>query len=177
MSTLHAVNFLLSGWVGTVLSKKINNENQVLLKCKVRRSQTITHSHSVWVCTKPDGYVETAGCTCMTGLARVCSHIGALLFKILHASKENLTGNACTDTAQTWNKRTTKEVYPQKAKRLKPDRTYDSTVSPEKKFLQHYSYAEYRQSIENSIFKNILNHDTVLLQILSVSISKKIQQT
>lgn len=168
--SMDATNFLLSGWIGTVSSININKEQHILLKCDIRRLQTVALSHSVWVCCEKDGYVETAGCTCIAGLAKVCSHVGALLYKILHASKQNLTGCACTDIGQQWNKGTTQAVYPQKAKRLKPNETCEGSSSPKKKVLQYYSHVEYRESVENSGLKDALQLDSAFRNTLTVQI-------
>jgi hypothetical protein len=48
--------------------------------------------------------VEKAWCTCMAGLGLSCSHVGALLWKIEYAARNNMTGVSCTDETARWNK-------------------------------------------------------------------------
>ncbi|KAG0440677.1 hypothetical protein HPB47_016222 [Ixodes persulcatus] len=48
----------------------------------------------------------------MAGEARVCSHVGAVLFKVDLAATLGYTGHACTDEAAKWNRGTKKNVVP-----------------------------------------------------------------
>ena len=60
--------------------------------------------HLPWIVINLRGTsVETAHCTCMTGLGESCSHNGALLFKLESAVRAVVTKKACTDVASTWN--------------------------------------------------------------------------
>ncbi|XP_037555745.2 uncharacterized protein LOC119432660, partial [Dermacentor silvarum] len=110
--SLQSYNYLQSGWVGKVLLHKVN-EDIVLLKADVTPSQAINSKpHRVWVSAKKQGEVLRAGCTCMAGQARVCSHVGAVLWKIDCAVSRGMTGKTCTDEAAKWNKGTTRNVQP-----------------------------------------------------------------
>jgi len=51
-------------------------------------------------------------CSCMAGRGHSCSHIGAILWKIDHAVRNNLTGLACIDESANWNRGTTRNVEP-----------------------------------------------------------------
>ncbi|XP_042147930.1 uncharacterized protein LOC121836788 [Ixodes scapularis] len=46
----------------------------------------------------------------MTGQARVCSHAGAIMWKVEMAVQLGLTGLSCTDTGASWNKGTKRNV-------------------------------------------------------------------
>lgn len=109
--SLESYNYLKSGWVGQVLVHQID-ANLVLLKSTVQGSQSTGRLHNVWVCAKSEGEVVTAGCTCMAGMARVCSHVGAVLWKVDSAASAGFTGHACTDAAMKWNQGTRKNVVP-----------------------------------------------------------------
>ena len=48
----------------------------------------------------------------MAGLGLSCSHVGALLWKIEYAARNNMTGVSCTDETARWNKGTTRNIEP-----------------------------------------------------------------
>jgi hypothetical protein len=48
----------------------------------------------------------------MAGLGLSCSHVGALLWKIEYAVKNNMTVVRCTDETARWNKGTTRNIEP-----------------------------------------------------------------
>lgn len=110
--SLDSYNYVQSGWVGQVLCHKMSEE-MVCLKAEVRPSQAVNKKPWVaWACIKNTGQVLTAGCNCMAGKARVCSHIGAVLWKIDIAVQRGLTGHTCTDAATAWNTATKRNVEP-----------------------------------------------------------------
>ncbi|XP_064461730.1 uncharacterized protein LOC135371681 [Ornithodoros turicata] len=110
--SLESYNYLQCGWVGKLLVHKVDNEI-VFVKGEVTPSQAVhNRPHSVWICAKYSGTVLTAGCTCMAGKARVCSHVGAVLWKIDLAVCNGLTGISCTDTVMQWNRGTKQNVEP-----------------------------------------------------------------
>lgn len=81
------------------------------LKGEVRPSQAVNKKPCIaWCCARPSGEELTAGCTCMTGQARVCSHAGAIMWKVEMAVQLGLTGLSCTDTGASWNKGTKRNV-------------------------------------------------------------------
>ncbi|KAG0411128.1 hypothetical protein HPB47_011735 [Ixodes persulcatus] len=109
--SLDSYNYFKSGWVGAVLVHEVD-ATTVLLKGTVQGSQSVNKTNDVWLCAKMDGEVITAGCTCMAGQARVCSHIGAVLWKVDFAASSGLTGHGCTDEAMKWNRGTKRNVVP-----------------------------------------------------------------
>ncbi|CAN7984124.1 unnamed protein product, partial [Ixodes hexagonus] len=109
--SLGSFNYLQSGWVGTVLTHRIDTD-LTLLKAKVQASQSCGKLHNAWVCARLSGEVVTAGCSCMAGQDKVCSHVGAILWKVDMAVAGGLTGEACTDTTSAWNRGTKINVEP-----------------------------------------------------------------
>ncbi|KAG0437562.1 hypothetical protein HPB47_017385 [Ixodes persulcatus] len=87
--SLDSYNYLKSGWVGAVLVHEVD-QGTVLLKGTVQGSQSVNGANNVWVCAKKDGEVITGGCTCMAGKAQVCSHVGAVLWKVDFAATAGL---------------------------------------------------------------------------------------
>lgn len=109
--SLDSYNYVRSGWVGALLVHEID-PCTLLLKGTVQSSQSVNRPNDAWICAKKDGEVITGGCTCMAGKARVCSHVGAVLWKVDCAASAGLTGQACTDAAMNWNQGTKKNVVP-----------------------------------------------------------------
>lgn len=109
--SLDAYNYALSGWVKQLLIHKTDGD-LVLLKACVQGSQSTKKLKNAWVCAEKDGEVVTAGCTCMDGEARVCSHVGAVLFKVDLAATLGYTRHACMDEAAKWNRGTKENVVP-----------------------------------------------------------------
>lgn len=108
--SLDSFSYLQSGLVGTILVHKID-DNLCYLKCEVGRSQSANAPpHKAWVCVHQNGNVVTGGCSCMAGQAKVCSHVGALLWKVEYAVSRGLTGATCTDEAAVWNRGTKRNV-------------------------------------------------------------------
>lgn len=46
----------------------------------------------------------------MAGQAKVCSHVGAILWKLEYAFSNKMTAVACTDEAMAWNRGTKRNV-------------------------------------------------------------------
>ncbi|KAH9378315.1 hypothetical protein HPB48_000526 [Haemaphysalis longicornis] len=76
------------------------------------------------------GRVLRGGCTCMAGEARVCSHVGAILWKVDCAVTLGLTGRACTDVVAQWNQGTKRNVQPGKIAEM-TFHLQPATVDPE----------------------------------------------
>jgi hypothetical protein len=77
----------------------------VYLKGTVRPSQSINDAvHNSWLICRKDGCIITAGCSCMAGKGKCCSHAGALMWKVEYAATHHLTGTSCTDTQAAWNR-------------------------------------------------------------------------
>ncbi|CAC5358530.1 unnamed protein product [Mytilus coruscus] len=87
--SLEAYKYVVSGHVRVVLSHQISNDcAYVALSSKVTPSQRARDKpYELWVyLEKKIGTVYCAHCTCMAGLGEVCSHVGALLFKVTPAT-------------------------------------------------------------------------------------------
>ena len=110
--SLESYNYLQSGKVGKLEVHQINAE-LCFVKGTVARSQSVNQpTHAAWACARYSGEVVTGGCTCMAGQAKVCSHVGAILWKVDMAVTKGLTGIACTDVAAQWNQGTKHNVEP-----------------------------------------------------------------
>lgn len=160
--SLDSYNYVQSGWVGQVLCHKVNEF--VYLKADVRPSQAINQKPWIaWACVKSTGQVNTAGCSCMAGRARVCSHVGALLWKAEIAFSSGMTGSSCTDHAAEWNRGTKRNVEPV----LLQDMNFKlqkTTVDPEskvpkptRKFRFFATDEELQDHIKKSAFSDLFN--------------------
>ncbi|CAN7999705.1 unnamed protein product, partial [Ixodes pacificus] len=99
--SLEAHNYLTSGWVQEPLVKVLPDGNIVVVG-KVRHSQSIRDALlRPWLLIKPDGEVQVAHCTCMSGLGEACSHVGAVLF-YMEAVVRRRNDQACTDQDNAW---------------------------------------------------------------------------
>lgn len=96
--SLESFNYLQSGWVGALSVHQLNNEI-TYVKASVKPSQAVNSTaNSVWICAKNTGEVLTGRCSCMAGQAKVCSHIGSVLWKIDMAVARGMTGFSSTDS-------------------------------------------------------------------------------
>lgn len=88
--------------------KHVNiHENFVLPKTEVRPSQkTNADFHKPWVLCRAVRTVYKDDCSCIAGKFMSCSHVGALLWKILYAVRRELVDKSCTDKQVKWNKGT-----------------------------------------------------------------------
>ncbi|XP_049518797.1 uncharacterized protein LOC119440264 [Dermacentor silvarum] len=159
--SLQSYNYLQSGWVGKVLLHMVN-EDIGLLKADVTPSQAINSKPlRVWVSAKKQGEVLSAGCTCMAGQARVCSHVGAVLWKIDCAVSRGLTGKTCTDEAAKWNKGTTRNVQPSEIEAINfklQKRTVDPAVQrPARNVQVLLSEADIKKLRDNSGYLELFN--------------------
>ena len=78
-----AYQCLHSDKVGCVISYK--HDRFVYLKANVEPSQCLNSVwHNAWVLVTEAGEVKTAGCTCVAGPGRSCSHAAAILWKVTH---------------------------------------------------------------------------------------------
>lgn len=110
--SLELYNYLQSGWVGKVLTHKISSD-LCYVKGTVSPSQSLNATpRTAWACVKQHGEIVTAGCTCMAGQGKACSHVGAVLWKIEMAVSKGLTTTSCTDRAALWNSGTKRNVEP-----------------------------------------------------------------
>ncbi|KAH7945383.1 hypothetical protein HPB49_010296 [Dermacentor silvarum] len=110
--SLESYNYLQSGWVGKLLVHRIDQELSYV-RGEVSPSQAVSGTpRTAWICAKMCGEVMTAGCTCMAGKGKVCSHVGAILWKIDMAVCQGLTTKTCTDQTAAWNAGTKRNVHP-----------------------------------------------------------------
>lgn len=79
--SMDSYQYFHSEKVGALL---YNNPSEGLcfLKAEVKGSQTDSTRHKPWVLLTSDGVVETAGCSCIAGRGKTCSHVGAVLWKV-----------------------------------------------------------------------------------------------
>ncbi|XP_021342823.1 uncharacterized protein LOC110443137 [Mizuhopecten yessoensis] len=109
--SLDAYMYVVSGHVQEISSHQVlDNCPFIALKAKVTPSQRARDKpHQPW---KNTGTVYCAHCTCMAGLGEVCSHVGALLFKVEMAVKMGLTQTSSTSKVCQWNNTFRREVTP-----------------------------------------------------------------
>ena len=90
-----------------------NHDKTFLMKAEVRSSQQ-NRQNVAYVHCKEDGTILQGWCKCMAGQCHSCSHVGAILWKMEYAVRNNLTGIACTDETadKPWNSGTTRNVEP-----------------------------------------------------------------
>ncbi|XP_077983622.1 uncharacterized protein LOC144438466 [Glandiceps talaboti] len=102
---LDAYQFVTSGFVHLLHVYKIPDSPCVFIKTTVRRSQANTDPYAVWVCVNnEDLTIKGARCQCMAGLGEVCTHVAALLFKIVSATDAGLNKPAtCTEVPCIWS--------------------------------------------------------------------------
>lgn len=82
LKSSEAYQYLHSDKVGRVLFKDVGND-LVYLKADVEPSQSLhVAHHKAWVLASVTGEVQTAGCSCIAGPGRSCSHAAALLWKV-----------------------------------------------------------------------------------------------
>lgn len=161
--SLDSYNYLQSGWVGQVLSYKLCSDI-TCVKADVRPSQAVNKkSFTAWAVIQNSGPILTGGCSCMAGQARVCSHVGAVLWKVEMAVELGLTGHMCTDRAAVWNRGTTRNVEPGLVENMN-FKLKRATVDPEpdqgqmrKRKVKHFgSRRELLGNAESSLFKDLL---------------------
>ncbi len=75
-----AYQYLHSGKVGHVLLHQV--KDLVFLKADVQPSRSSSPVHLAWVLVTSLGAVEAAGCSCIAGLGKSCSHAASILWKV-----------------------------------------------------------------------------------------------
>ncbi len=82
LKSSEAYQYLHSSKVGCVLFKDVGNDF-VYLKADVEPSQSLNVSHhKAWVLVSTSGVIQTAGCSCIAGPGRSCSHAAAVMWKV-----------------------------------------------------------------------------------------------
>lgn len=112
IKSLDSYNYVISGKVGQLLVCQAD-KGTCFIKGKVSPSQADSdRPYETWVCIGNDCRIWTGSCSCKVGLTTVCSHVGAVLWKIEFASRKGLTGESCTDRSAKWNQGTKRNVTP-----------------------------------------------------------------
>ena len=122
-----------------------------ILKCKVVPSHRVNSKpHDVWaVITKdnklPGGEIKAAYCSCTAGLVGTCNHTVAMLFRVEHAVRYNLTKPTSTSKLCSWNVPTgtkvdikpkkIRDIFFDKAQYMKDDANKEKITENKKKFL------------------------------------------
>ncbi|XP_077485429.1 uncharacterized protein LOC144095631 [Amblyomma americanum] len=181
--SLDSYNQLQCGWVGRVLSHEAAADI-VYVKADVRPSQAVNKKPwSPWACVRKNGQVVTAGCSCMAGKARACSHIGALLWKLEMGVQLGITGISCTDKAAAWNRGTKRNVEPAllnsmsfNLKRSTVDPASTQHPRPTRKVKHFASKEELADHIKKSPYGEVLNIPGTLLHNTLMTTRREIQQ-
>ncbi|XP_048582277.1 uncharacterized protein LOC125561824 [Nematostella vectensis] len=100
--SLEAYNFFVSGWVNSILTKKVTSSTRILVTGRINHSQRSRATPlKSWFLAEKSGEVIVAHCNCMAGLSEACSHIGALLFAV-QAGARMLSSTTCTQEKGKW---------------------------------------------------------------------------
>ncbi|ELT93593.1 hypothetical protein CAPTEDRAFT_211284 [Capitella teleta] len=145
--SLDAVNYVLCGHVQEIKYHGISPESDFcLLRSLVLPSQRQGSSstlYDAWVCiSKSQGFILTANCTCIAGLASCCSHAAAILFKLEMAARTGLITEevACTSVQCSWKELSRKKVVPKKLKHInfsRPKKSHIRTPMKRQKAREH----------------------------------------
>lgn len=83
LKSSEAYQYLHSNKIGPVFVKEVGND-MVYLKADVEPSQSCTTPHHrAWILVSiSSGEIQTAGCSCIAGPGRSCSHAAAVLWKV-----------------------------------------------------------------------------------------------
>lgn len=179
--SLDSYNYFKSGSVGKILHFIIHNT--VILKSEVRPSQKINSEfHNAWVFCDMIGTILNGGCSCMAGNSKTCSHVGALLWKIVHAVRLGFTGKSCTDEQMQWNKGATRNLEPGVLEEMdfkKPkygSEVNNNTEKPQNTksiFPMFVSHQSFKYFVENSELKELfLLENSLLSKSMHANINK-----
>ncbi|KZS21144.1 Uncharacterized protein APZ42_011999, partial [Daphnia magna] len=92
-----AEQYVSCGWVKDIFRVTLSN-SIVIVSCRVHHSQSIRKSLlNPWAAIKNDMSIICSSCDCEAGLGGVCSHVGAMLYKIIAVN--NLP---CTSQENRW---------------------------------------------------------------------------
>ncbi|KAM7282602.1 uncharacterized protein ISCGN_002748 [Ixodes scapularis] len=166
--SLDSYNYLSSGLVGTVLGHRISDQ-LCYLKAEVGRSQSFNAApHKAWVCMHSTGRVVTGGCSCMAGQAKVCSHVGAILWKLEHAFTNRMTGTACTDEAAAWNRGTKRNVTAASLDNISFGEEQNSEIQGTVDVIRYETHEEHLQHIKEGPLAGLMEisgtlfHETLM---------------
>ena len=100
--SLQSYKYFTSGWILEVEWKKYKEEGIVLIMGKVRHSYAANKTPlRPWVLVRCNGTVLVGHCTCMAGLAKTCSHVGAVLHWVETAIRVR-DDTPCTSKENKW---------------------------------------------------------------------------
>ena len=139
-----------------------------IMKCKVVPSQRVNSKpYDVWaVITKdskelPGGEIKSAYCSCTAGLVGTCNHAVAMLFRLEHAVRYNLTKPTSTSMLCSWNvpsgakvdtkPKRIKDIFFDKAQYMKDAENKKKLTENKRKFLDFSpSWPSKVQELENT---------------------------
>ncbi|XP_057296778.1 uncharacterized protein LOC130625692 [Hydractinia symbiolongicarpus] len=130
--SLEAYNFYLSGHVQDVYCHLLKDVEFCYIKSSVLPSQRQGQKqklYDVWIILHTSGWVLSANCTCVAGLGSACSHVAALLFKLVACATLELNKKACTSKLCSW-KKSRKRAHPAPLKHINFKRPKKSEVLP-----------------------------------------------
>ena len=112
--THKAYSYYQSGFVDTIFSYNLNQENVIILKTKVTPSMSIRNEpHEVWLAIDQISLnIKCCWCSCIAGFAQTCNHAIAALYKVEFASNMEYIDPSCTSIPCGWNRSTKKTVQP-----------------------------------------------------------------
>ncbi|XP_038047632.1 uncharacterized protein LOC119721738 [Patiria miniata] len=128
-SISEGINYLNSGWVGTIKHRHHEDGSTVILRGTVRFSQQISSYHQVEISVdKENRTIKSVKCDCIASEGKCCSHSAGLSFKINEAYKKGFIGITCTDRPCLWNRSTQGNVVPDSVENM-CDPTSKSTMN------------------------------------------------
>ena len=132
---------------------------------------------------REDGDIRTAGCSCMAGQGRGCSHVAALLYKMHIANIKGYIGIACTDRTNQWNRETKRNVEPGPLRTIdfksnQLDSPADVVAAPlMEKFHQSYDHAELQAHVaQEPICSGLLIPGSIFSRTVSYQITHDVRQ-
>ena len=82
LKSSEAYQYFHSNKVGHILLKEVGHD-RMYLKGDIEPSQSLkVPHHRTWVLVSAAGEIQTAGCSCVAGAGRSCSHAAAILWKV-----------------------------------------------------------------------------------------------
>ena len=112
--SLESYKYVISGLVFNVKVKSLGDNFLVVARVRHGQSQFSKTPNHIWLGIAADGSIINGHCTCMAGLGKACSHIGAVMFYLQltpEFTKRNLKGqDACTSMSCSWLPPSAKEV-------------------------------------------------------------------
>ena len=159
------------------------------MKCKVVPSHRVkSKPYNVWALIEkdskiPGGTVKSAYCSCVAGLVGICNHVVALVFRIEHAVRFNLSKPTFTRKSCIWNvpsgskvdvaPKKRKDFCFDKAQYMKEGNSKNKITASKRKFLVFYQAGQKLQKKLQKQPINAMNFIKVLKKILKVLVYGK----